>query len=45
MTSEAAAAGVIVLIIFAVMIIGLLLFAVPALIVNWQLFTKAGKPG
>ena len=32
-------------VLFGVFIIGILLFAIPALITNWQLFTKAGKPG
>ena len=43
MTSEAAIMVMVVL--FGVFIIGILLFAIPALITNWQLFTKAGKPG
>ena len=34
-----------VLIVFGILIIGLLLYTIPILITNWQLFTKAGKPG
>ena len=43
MTSEAIVMAMLVL--FGFFIIVFLLFAVPALITNWQLFTKAGKPG
>ena len=35
----------VVMVIFVFFFIGVLLFAIPALITNWQLFTKAGKPG
>ena len=43
MTSESLVIAMLVL--FGFFIILFLLFAIPALITNWQLFTKAGKPG
>lgn len=43
MTSEAIVMAMLVL--FGLFIILFLLFAVPVLITNWQLFAKAGKPG